>query len=78
MKDEYDSARFIILHSSFCISPGGIFLLHFPSDCSASPLATTVPYAVRTFLAPRLARGAIATAAREVGLNSDVDALLMR
>ena len=27
--------------SAFCISPGGFFLLHFPSDCSASPLATT-------------------------------------
>lgn len=37
---------------------GGIFLLHFPPDCSASPLATTVPFAVRTFLIP-IARDAI-------------------
>ena len=26
-----------------CTPPGGIFLLHFPSDCSASPLSSTVP-----------------------------------
>ena len=30
--------------------PGGIFLLHFPSDCSAWTLSSTVPCAVRTFL----------------------------
>ncbi len=48
------------------ISPGGFFLLHFPSDCSALTLSSTGPEkrrgafsAVRTFLT-RIAPGAIA------------------
>ena len=41
---------FCILHSNFCISSRGFFLLHFPSDCSALTLSSTVPCAVRTFL----------------------------
>jgi hypothetical protein len=52
---------------------GGIFLLHFPSDCSALMLSSTVPRdrqsipAVRTFLT-RCNSGAIAAAAAMGGL----------
>ena len=41
-------SSFILPPSSLPLS--GFFLLHFPSDCSASLLASTVPCAVRTFL----------------------------
>src|SRR5204863_2488710 len=40
--------RILTLMTDF--SPGGIFLLHFPSDFSAWTLSSTVPCAVRTFL----------------------------
>ncbi len=42
MNDE--NAYFILHNSDFILIPPAVcFLWHFPSDCSASPLATTAP-----------------------------------
>ena len=46
----HQRCAFHIPHSKFPIQRGGIFLLHFPSDHSAWPLASTALFGVRTFL----------------------------
>jgi len=62
----------LVQRSSFSISlPAVSFLLHFPSDCSASTLSSTVPCAARTFLTRfrEIPKPGAATAARRSRYN---------